>query len=64
MKSNTGDIVATRSQNMEDLRRTLKKEKEALVSMFLANAPLVELSNQFKLIDELHGQLSSGQTAR
>jgi hypothetical protein len=62
MKSNTNHIVTTRVQNMEDVRSILKKEKETLVSMFLANATLVELSAQFKLIDELHGQLSD-QTA-
>jgi hypothetical protein len=59
MKSNTDDIVTTRVQSTEDLRRTLKKEKETLVSMFLANATLAELSNQFKRIDEIYAKFSS-----
>jgi hypothetical protein len=58
MKSNTDDTVASRGHSTEDIRRTLKREKETLVSMFLANATLVELSAQFKLIDELHNSIS------
>lgn len=58
MKSNTTDIAATRVRNIDDLRRNLKKEKEKLVSIFLANATLAELSAQFKRIDELHSAMS------
>jgi hypothetical protein len=58
MKSNTNDIATAPVQNIDDLRRNLKKEKETLVSMFLANTSLSELSEQFKIIDRLHSAMS------
>lgn len=36
------------------LRQRMQEEKEAMVSMFLANAPQEELSEKFQLIHELN----------
>ena len=59
MKSNTIH-TATKvlpSPDAESLRMSLNREKEALVSMFLANAPLTQLNAQYQLIDELNEKL-------
>lgn len=45
------------SQDLELLRSSLNREKEALVSMFLANAPLTKLNEQYQLIDELNEKI-------
>lgn len=45
------------SQDLESLRTSLNREKEALVSMFLANAPLTQLNAQYQLIDELNEKI-------
>jgi hypothetical protein len=44
-------------QDIDALRDSLNREKEALVSMFLANAPLTQLNAQYQLIDELNEKL-------
>ena len=59
MKSNTlhtGTNVLP-ALDTESLRLSLNREKEALVSMFLANAPLTQLNAQYQLIDELNEKL-------
>ena len=59
MKSNTRHTAAKpdHAQDLEQLRSTLNREKEALVSMFLANAPLTQLNAQYQLIDELNEKI-------
>jgi len=59
MKSNIQHIPATPPpiQDIDILRSSLNKEKEALVSMFLANAPLTQLNAQYQLIDELNEKI-------
>ena len=59
MKSNTRHTAAKtdHAQDLELLRSTLNREKEALVSMFLANAPLTQLNAQYQLIDELNEKI-------
>jgi hypothetical protein len=55
MKSNRDQQISPRdTQDIDALRTTIKKEKEALLSMFLANASISELSHQYKVIDELN----------
>jgi hypothetical protein len=59
MKSNTNHTTTkpTPVQDIEALRTSLNREKEALVSMFLANAPLTQLNAQYQLIDELNEKI-------
>jgi len=59
MKSNIQHIPATPSpiQDIDILRSSLNKEKEALVSMFLSNAPLTQLNAQYQLIDDLNEKI-------
>jgi hypothetical protein len=60
MKSNSGIPKSDShplSQDMEFLRQTMNREKEALVSMFLANAPLTQLNQQYQLIDDLNTKI-------
>lgn len=59
MKSNTRSASAkvVPVHDLDSLRRSLNREKEALVSMFLANAPLTQLNAQYQLIDELNEKL-------
>lgn len=40
-----------------DLRNILTREKEALVSMFLASASLAQLNSQYKLIHDLNEKI-------
>jgi hypothetical protein len=57
MKSNSRHIPTPQPRPVQDidaLRDSLNREKEALVSMFLANAPLTQLNAQYQLIDELN----------
>ena len=56
MKSNAKNIVET-DVSQTGLLTQIKKEKEALVSMFLANASITELAAQYKLIDELNARM-------
>ena len=46
------------NENPGLLNDLIKKEKEALLSMFLANATIEELSAQYRLIDELNKIIS------
>lgn len=59
MKSNTPYMIINPhpSPDLELLRSSLNREKEALVSMFLANAPLTKLNAQYQLIDELNEKI-------
>jgi len=59
MKSNIQHIPAMPSpiQDIDILRSSLNKEKEALVSMFLSNAPLTQLNAQYQLIDDLNEKI-------
>ena len=58
MKSNRVDNTPSRTVNV-NLRETLLKEKEALVTMFLSSASHNELSEQIKKIDELCSKLDN-----
>lgn len=57
MKSSNVHINPAPIQDLDGLRSAMKKEKEALVSMFLANASLLQLSDQYKKIDELQARI-------
>ena len=59
MKSNTRHTSSrpNPAQDVNTLRMSLNREKEALVSMFLANAPLTQLNAQYQLIDELNEKI-------
>lgn len=59
MKSNTGPTSPQPLPvyDTASLRKSLNREKEALVSMFLANAPLTQLNAQYQLIDELNEKI-------
>ncbi len=59
MKSNSQHTTNTPLpvQDIDILRSSLNREKEALVSMFLANAPLTQLNAQYQLIDELNEKI-------
>ena len=58
MKSNRhNQTTPDPAQDIEILRSSLNREKEALVSMFLANAPLTQLNAQYQLIDELNEKI-------
>jgi hypothetical protein len=65
MKSNRNSTTTepTPAQDIELLRTSLHREKEALVSMFLANAPLTQLNAQYQLIDELNEQIHKSDRA-
>jgi hypothetical protein len=47
-----------RVNDLTVLRSTIQKEKEELISMFLANASSGELAERFKRIDELTGMIN------
>lgn len=58
MKSNRDDRIQVGEAGGDDpLFMQLKHEKEALVTMFLANASITELAAQYKLIDELNSKV-------
>jgi hypothetical protein len=59
VKSNRQNISADSVKDADNLTSQIKKEKEALVSMFLANASITELAAQYKLIDELNSRITS-----
>ncbi len=59
MKSSRQNIISGDVASIEPLTSQIKKEKEALVSMFLANATITELAAQYKLIDELIAKINS-----
>ncbi|MEO8582503.1 MAG: hypothetical protein ABI415_01835 [Flavitalea sp.] len=61
MKSNRQHTPERQVPLSEPLLTQIKKEKEALVSMLLANASISELAEQYKRIDELHARISSGE---
>lgn len=60
MKANSDDI-RIQSNDAEQLRAQIKYEKEALVSMFLANAPSDEMTEQFERIDQLNRQITGSK---
>ncbi len=53
MKSSNIHTHRAPGQDLDGLRTAMKKEKEALVSMFLANASLTELSSKYKVINDV-----------
>jgi hypothetical protein len=57
MKSNRTTTSTPATLKITHLRQTLSKEKEALVTMFLASASHNELSEQIKKIDQLCSKL-------
>lgn len=57
MKSNPHDIINAGKADDDPLMSQIKQEKEALVTMFLANASITELAAQYKLIDELNAKI-------
>ena len=58
MKPDRQNIIRGDIASIEPLTSQIKKEKEALVSMFLANATITELAAQYKLIDELNARIN------
>ena len=58
MKSNREQNTSSRTGKLS-LRQILLKEKEALVTMFLASASHNELTEQIKKIDELCSKLDN-----
>ncbi|MBA2250691.1 MAG: hypothetical protein H0W12_10940 [Chitinophagaceae bacterium] len=64
MKSNRQNINASDITDIDPLISQIKKEKEALVSMFLANATITELAAQYKLIDELNEKIKNVNKSR
>lgn len=63
VKSNAQHKETLRNEvdNANALTDQLKTEKDALVSMFLANATISELAAQYKLIDELNAQINKSK---
>jgi hypothetical protein len=61
MKSNKDHISSRIRQKQPNLHRTLSKEKEALVTMFLSSATHNELTEQIKKIDELCSKIDVQQ---
>jgi hypothetical protein len=59
VKSYNEHTGPVQEEDLEFLRNSIKKEKEQLVAMFLANASNMELSEQFKLIDELNNKITN-----
>jgi|GEM_PF-5959646 len=55
MQNNAANDVV----NIDQLLSQIEGEKEALVSMFLANASITELAAQYKLIDDLNFKITS-----
>ena len=53
MKSNKDHISSRMRQKQPNLQRSLSKEKETLVTMFLSSASHNELTEQIKKIDDL-----------
>ncbi len=64
VKSNRQNINASDITDIDPLISQIKKEKEALVSMFLANATITELAAQYKLIDELNEKIKNVNKSR
>ncbi len=58
MKSSRPHTTSGDIAGIEPLTSLIKKEKEALVSMFLANASITELAAQYRLIDELNARIN------
>jgi hypothetical protein len=63
MKSNRTHTAHTQHKH-PNLYQTLKKEKETLVSMFLASATQNELTEQIKKIDELCCKIDNQRNTR
>jgi hypothetical protein len=59
VKSNGQNTTVNDVVNIDPLLSQVKREKEALVSMFLANASITELAAQYKLIDDLNLRITS-----
>jgi hypothetical protein len=59
VKSNNEHTDPNRARSPEyNIQNSLQKEKETLVTMFLLNASHMELSEQFRRIDELNKRLT------
>jgi hypothetical protein len=61
MKSNKEHISALVRHTQPSLKRTLSKEKETLVTMFLSSASHNELTEQIKKIDDLCSRVDDNQ---
>lgn len=59
VKSNGRHTNESERNIADPLSARLRQEKEALVSMFLANATISQLAAQYKVIDELTGRMKS-----
>jgi hypothetical protein len=59
MKSNRATTSRPSSPKITNLHQTLSREKEALVTMFLASASHNELTEQIKKIDDLCSRIDS-----
>lgn len=64
MKSNKGRTTPRVAHKQPNLHRTLSKEKEALVTMFLASATHNELTEQIKKIDDLCSKIDDEHVRR
>jgi hypothetical protein len=64
MKSNKGRTTPRVALKQPNLHRTLSKEKEMLVTMFLASATHNELTEQIKKIDALCLKIDGKQMKR
>jgi hypothetical protein len=64
MKSNRLHTDPERVKDPDVLLNQIKKEKEALVTMFLLNASISELADQYKRIDELHARINENNLGR
>jgi len=58
MESTTSQNPKTH-QNIEEVAQSLRKEKEVLVSMFLVNAGVTQMAEQFEKINQLCRQLNT-----
>lgn len=48
----------SKKMDVPELKTTMHREKEALVTMFLANASHIELALQYSIINELHSKIT------
>jgi hypothetical protein len=64
VKSNKHHTTSPARLKNPNLRQTLTREKEALVTMFLSNATHMELTQQIKKIDDLCSKIDMQQRSK
>lgn len=57
MKSNSNDSGLRNGKDLLTLRMEIDKEKDALITMFLASASHSALTEHYKLIDQLNKKI-------